>query len=737
MLEEIPPDDSLEYEGEAAGDVRPEQLPGLLELTQLQNITPLLDDEQRAQISQCILEGLQIDEASREDWLERAQRGAGLASQTEREKSEAWQSNAMHPILTQAAMQFNARSLPAILPDGDIVKVAVHGGDESGEKAARAGRVAKFMSYQLRSKVKGWKIDMDSLLARLPVEGHLFRKIYYDLPEGAAAAKLYSPAQIVVNENSESIDRAPRISEYMELYPDEIEGRIRMGLYEEFDYSLAVTGSDGETSVIEDKAAPHTFVQQYLRYDLDGDGYPEPYIGVVHKESQKLVRLIANFTEQTIRSVPQTDQRSGEVRLDEMGEPIMKVVSIAPETFFVDYKFFPSLDGGYHGVGLAHLLGNNIELINGILNMLLDTGQMSSFGGGFIGNEINLGKGPVRFAPREWKQINASGVDLRQAIVQLDIPQPSPVLFQLLGLLIESAKEVATINNVMTGENPPANQPAATTLALIEQGMQVFNAAFSRIYNSLVKEFEILARINAQTLDMQTYMAFHDLRQDPKEMQAQASQGGQPMQQGMAPQMMGHNGGPALDPATEFDLTDMDIEPVANPRAVTSIQEIAKAQTLMELAAQGMVNQQEAVKRMLRAAAFEDIEDLLPTPSPEEQQMMAMEQDALKKLQMRGMEAEVSKAESEAVEKQSSAKLKEAQTLKTIADADNAEEGQDLEKAQMQTEAVMKQRELDQRDEELAIKRLDLIEKRRDNAARRTIERMARVSGNRSGSGGS
>lgn len=725
MLEEYADDASL-IEGEASEDVREYQLPGLIELTQMVNIVDLLPEDKRTEIAKRVEEGFEVDENSREDWLKRAEKGVKLAAQHAEEKTYPWAgaANAMHPVITQAAMQFNARALPAIMPDGDVVKTVVHGMDPDQRKQKRANRVSKFMSYQLRTKVRGWKQDTDSLLARLPIEGHLFRKLSHDPARNQTVTKLYSAAQVIVNEGAESLERAPRISELLELSPVDIIERIRIGVFTDFDdwENATPANEDGADDWQQDDDAPQTFIQQYTRYDLDDDGYPEPYICVVHKPSGKLVRVIANFTEESIKHDGQ------------------QVLAIEPDIYFVDYRFFPSLDGGYHGVGLAHLLGNNIELVNAIINQLLDSGHLASLGAGFMGRGINTGKGSIRLRPAEWKTINASGDDIRKAMVQLDFPGPSPVLFQLLGVLIETAKDVASVNNVMTGEQAPANQPAATTLALIEQGMQVFNAAFSRIYGSLVREYEILARINARFLDPQEYARFHDLRADPKEAQAaqMGHNGGPQMAPGMPPQpgmqpmpmQMAQPQAPQIDPAEDFNLEDMDIEPAANPRAVTSIQELAKAQMLMELAQTGAVNPEVAVKRVLKSAGFDDIEELMPEPDPQAQQMQAAKMQALEQLQMRGMQAEVQKTEAEAIEKQASAKQKEAAALKTVADAEAAEEGQDIDRYRQDVDDRFRQ-------QELALRKLELIERFEDNRDRRRTERLAKLSNNKGSSGSS
>jgi chaperonin GroES len=231
---------------------------------------------------------------------------------------------------------------------------------------------------------------------------------------------------------------------------------------------------------------------------------------------------------------------------------------------------------------------------------------------------MRLKGGVARFSPGEWKQHQASGGDIRSSIVPMTFPGPDATMFQMLGMLIEAGREIASVKDVMTGEQPRQQQTATTTLALIEQGMMVFTAAYKRIYRALKDEFRLLAKINAETLGEEKYNAFHDSMAAQQEAMPQDEM----MPQGMIPQgMMGHNGGPPFSPQADFSMGDMDIQPVADPRNVTKMQQAAKAQVIMEWSQAGMVDQDEALSRMAESLDIEDVEELLPKVDPMQQQM--------------------------------------------------------------------------------------------------------------------
>ena len=478
------------------------------------------------------------------------------------------------------------------------------------------------MSWQLSNRVEEWEGETDKLLTILPIVGSMTRKWWYDTALNRPRCRLVDPGKFIVNSKVKHLADAPRVTEELPLYPAEIETRIRTGQFIEFEYT-----ADGE-----DEKGPQQFIEQHTRIDLDEDEYPEPYVVTMHVESQTIVSIVADYrqedvqfrrevqVEQVPQMTPTLDPYTGQP-----GQPIVEMVEQQREvvtginginrgSYFVTFQFMPSMDGSFHGTGLGILLGDISDAINTIINMMLDAGHYATLGGGWIGSDMRLKGGSQRFRPGEWKTIASSGSDIKSAFVPMTFPQPDATMFQMLGMLIEAGREIASVKDVITGESRP-NQTATATLALIEQGMMVFTAAYKRIFRSLKSEYKLLAEMNAETVDQQSYAQFHDAMS-----QEQQPQG---MPQGQ-PQKMGHNGGPALDPAQDYDLSDMDIQPVADPQTVTKMQQAAKAQFVMQLAEMGLVDRGEAMKRIAEAMDIQDVEDLIPQPDPMQQQMAVL-----------------------------------------------------------------------------------------------------------------
>jgi len=535
------------------------------------NLAPILaevDDVKLGQIGQDAVRLYKLDKDSMAGWLKDMQRGIDLAKLVKTEKTYPWKNaaNVKYPLITTAALQFNARAYPAIVPSDQVVKVKTHGMDPQGQKAARGERVAAHMSWQLTCQIDEWEEETDKLLVQLPIVGTVIRKVWYDTAAGKPRCRLLVPGAFIVNDKVKALGDAPRATEEMSLYPDEIATRKRSGAFRDIEY-----GDDDS----EDPSTPQDFIEQHCRLDLDEDGYEEPYIVTVHVETGKVAKIVGDFLPADVKQGPEG------------------VVAIHRNSYFVPYHFLPSVDGGFFGTGLGILLGDVSDTINSIINMMMDAGHMAALGGGWIGSEFRIKGGSQRFEPGEWKMTPTKGGDIRTGVVPMTFPGPDATLFQLLGLLIEAGKDVASVKDVLMGDSGGRAQTATTTMALIEQGMAQFTAAYKRIFRSLRKEFKLLARINASTVSPEEYNQFHDA-------------------------------GVMLDPRMEYGAADMDIEPVADPRSVTKMQEAAKAQILMQLSDTGKVNPNEATKRVLQAASIGDVDALMPQPDPMQQQVAMM-----------------------------------------------------------------------------------------------------------------
>ena len=558
----------------------------LLEST---NIAESLDEQKLRKIGQDAFAGYDLDEQSRTDWVKHVDEWTKLAKQTIEPKSYPWvgASNVKYPLLSTAAMQFAARAYPSLVPsNGKIVNAKVLGKDPEGTRSAVAEAVSVFMSYQVMEEMAGWEEDMDKLLIMLPIVGTMFKKTYWDALKEENCSHLVMPKNLVINHWTRHLCDAERISEIIEMSPRKLKERQQSGLWLDIDLGRAPQPQmDKQGPSVVDETTPYTFIEQHTFLDLDEDGYKEPYIVTFHKESKKVVRIAARFDETTIK---QGDDG--------------KLHKIDPIQYYTKFGFIPNPDGGFYDIGFGVLLGPLNESVNTLINQLLDSGHMSTLQAGFIGKGLRIRMGDNRFTPGEWKAVNATGTDLKGQIMPLPTREPSSVLFQLMGSLITSGKELASVAEIFVGKMPGQNTPATTTMATIEQGMKVFTAVYKRLYRSLGEEFDKLARLNRLYLNPNTEV------------------------QGLEITIS----------AEDFDSKVHKIIPNADPTAVSQTEKLLKAQGLMELLPTGILDPVKVVTRVLDAQEQPNWQELLNPQVAESGQVPQKPDPKMLEMQMKG-----------------------------------------------------------------------------------------------------
>jgi chaperonin GroES len=526
------------------------------------NIADAFTTDQLNQLGTQVVRDWEADLATREDWEKRTKEGLDLAMQVAESKSWPWPNaaNVKYPLIASAAIQFHARAYPEIVRGNNVVKGKVIGRDTEGVKQQRADRISKHMSYQLLEEMVEWEEDTDRLLMMLPIIGTLFKKTYFDPLRQRNVSCLRKPLGIVVHNDAKSLDDARRVTDQdVFLYRNDVHERKAAGLFVDEDITFEHD---------EEKQQAEMFLEQHMYYDLDEDGYEEPYVVTVHKASAKVVRVAARYDED---SVYVTD--SG------------KLMRIEPIQYFTKFSFLPSFDGSFYDVGFGQLLHPINEAINTNLNQLLDAGTLANVQGGLVSRGIKIKGGQYQFRPGEWKQTDASPADLKDGFFPLPTKEPSAVLFQLLGFLVDAGKTLSSVADIMTGEQAGPNEPVGTALARIEQGMKVFSSIHKRIYRSLKAEYKKIAVLNRKYMDDEYYFRVLDEEQ--------------------------------IAIRADYNDKDVDVVPVADPAQGTDVLRMAKANALMPLQGAPGVDSWQVTRRYLEAINIENIEEIQPDEGKE------------------------------------------------------------------------------------------------------------------------
>ena len=578
-----------------------------------QNLCESLDEETTKAIGIQLRDWFDEDEASRLPWLKRSNEWLKLATQVTEKKTYPWPdaANVKYPLLTTAAMQFSARAYPALVPGPRLVQGLVIGRDEQGLKQAIAERIGAHMSFQLLYEMDDWEEDMDRLCMILPIVGCVFKKTWFDPIKGKNVSDLILPQDLVIDYFAKTVESASRKSHIIYRNKNEIQERINKKIYCDIDIDkdLGLPTTDIQENHTKDKidgklepklspASPYKLIESHCWWDLDDDGYEEPYIITFDYTSRVILRIVPRFS---IEDVELEDD---------------KIISIKPTEYFTKFGFIPNPDGSIYDLGFGLLLGALNETVNTLTNQLLDSGTINNLQSGFLGRGIRIRSGNTRFLPGEWKPVDFAGDDIRKHLLPLPTKEPSDVLFKLLEALVTSGKELASVAEIMVGKMPGQNTPATTTMATIEQGLKVFTAIYKRVYRALGKEYSKLFKLNKINLpDKKIYFTINE----PQGAQGQEVE------------------------KTDYE-NDIAVKPNADPNIVSSAQKLMKVQAMGPLLELGTLNPVEYTKRFLEAIDEENISTILvtqPPPSPEQQQMQADQQMKQAEMMMKQQEQQM------------------------------------------------------------------------------------------------
>jgi chaperonin GroES len=602
------------------------------------NIARYIDPQTLDTIGQECLREYEIDNTSRADWEDKARKAMQFAMMKTKPKVYPWPgaSSTIYPLITQACLEFHSRITGAIMPGKEIVKGIVWGSDRGtpvtldgkiggpprmgpdgqtplwlikpGEKRARAERVGEHMSWQLLDEMKEWAPQTDAFLLQLPAVGGFVRKTFRDPAVQANCSLGVSLANLVWNYHAPSFDAAPRHTEKILLYPNQIieyeragadESDSGEGMFLKLEYASS-GGGDGEHydwsedeffSDDSDDSAPQMFLEQHRLLDLDEDGYSEPYVVTLHRRSGKVVRIVSRYTKEGIDASSDGDT----------------ILMIRPTCHYTLYPFLPSIDGGSYPIGFGHLLRTINAAINTTFNQLFDSGHLANANPIFIGGQLDIPSGQSLFQVGRGIRVNTKGGNIRDSVVRLPIEGPNMALFQVLGALLSAGKEIGGIAQVLTGDAAIANAPPTTILALIEQGLKGYTAIAQRVFRAEKEELAKLYDLNRLYL---TETAKYRIGDEWRE---------------VTPEDYRLGGG---------------VEPVTDPTMATDMQKLARAQILIGFKDEPGLNKNEILRRVFEASNEPRIDDLFVPPDPEAAQMaqqaaqlaIAMQQAELGKL---------------------------------------------------------------------------------------------------------
>ena len=539
------------------------------------NLALYLSDKELDEISIELMSSIEDDKTSREDWETQYTKGLDLLGFKHEERTRPFRgaSAVTHPVLAEAAVQFQSQAYKELLPANGPVKTAIIG-QANEELEQQAQRVQDYMNYQITYVMKDYETETDQMLFYLPLAGSAFRKVFYDSSEEKARSQFVPAEDLVVPYGASYLDDAERVTHIIKMNEIELKKKQIFGMYRDIDVrpyneddqvqdkydSIEGVKSKGYTSDM------YTLYECHCYLDLPGyeddDGQKLPYIVTVDESSNKILSIYRNY---------------------EQGDALRK-----KKAYFVHYKFLPGL--GFYGFGLIHMIGGLSKTATLALRQLLDAGTLSNLPAGFKARGIRIRDDDQPLQPGEFRDVDAPSGTIQGSLINLPYKGPDQTLFALLGFCVDAAKRFVSVADSKIGDaSINQNAPVGTTVALMERGTMVISSIHKRLHNSQKQEFSLLAKT------FQIYLP------------------------PVYPYSVG-NVNPAIK---QQDFDDrIDIIPVSDPSMFSMSQRIAMAQTQLQMAqsAPQLHNLREAYRRMYVALRVPNIEQILPEP-PQPQPM--------------------------------------------------------------------------------------------------------------------
>ena len=566
------------------------------------NLAEEIPDRELSRIASDLMAEFDANKSGRQEWEEAYANGLELLGFSYEERAQPFRgaTGVTHPLLAEAATQFQAQAFNELLPASGPVRTAVLG-SETREKEQQAIRVKQFMNYYITNVMEEYTPELDQMLFFLPLAGSTFKKVYYDETKGRAVSKFVPAEHLVVPYETSDLETCPNITQVIRMSLNDLRKKQVSGFYLDMD----VLPAQGETNSVQDEiqridgVTPTqidydcTILECHVDLDLegyededdDGDftGIKIPYIVTISQDNGQVLSIRRNYRE--------NDEEKRKIQ------------------YFVHYKFLPGF--GFYGLGLIHTIGGLSRTATAALRQLIDAGTLSNLPAGFKARGLRIRDDDDPLQPGEFRDVDAPGGAIRDSLMPLPFKGPDATLFNLLGFVVQAGQRFATITDLKVGDG---NQQAAvgTTIAMLEQGSRVMSAVHKRLHYAMRIEFKMLARVMSESL--------------PQEYPYTVE------------------GAESAVMASDFD-DRIDVIPVSDPNMFSQAQRIALAQTKLQLAgaAPELHNMYEVYKDMYEALGVKDTDRIMkriPDEEPEPKDPAQENIDALDMVPLQAFEGQ-------------------------------------------------------------------------------------------------
>lgn len=526
------------------------------------NLAEEMPEGDLQELADDILDMIRIDKNSRKDWERTYVEGLELLGLKLEERTEPWEGacGVYHPILSESVVKFQSETIIETFPPAGPVKTKIIG-KVTKEKEDAAARVREDMNYELTEKMVEYRSEHERLLWSLPIAGSAFKKVYFDPVLGRPMAMFVPAEDIIVPYGASDMISAPRITHRMRKTPNQLRKLQVSGFYRDIEVSEPTREinelqekKDEESGMTYSEDDRYMIYEVHIDYDLPGyedpDGIALPYV-ITLASTGEVLAIRRNYLE---------DDPAKEKRLH-----------------FTHYTYIPGF--GFYGFGLIHLVGGFAKSATSILRQLVDAGTLSNLPGGFKSKDLRVKGDDTPIAPGEWRDVDVTGVTIKDSIVPLPYKEPSRTLYELLGTIVTEGRKFASVADLKVGDM--SNQaPVGTTLAILERALKVMSAVQARVHAAMKSEFKLIAGL-VRDYTPSTYLYEVD--------------------------------GPQRAKKADYDTTE--IIPVSDPNASTMAQRVVQYQAALQLAqsAPQLYDLGQLHRQMLEVLGIRNVDKILPS----------------------------------------------------------------------------------------------------------------------------
>jgi len=533
------------------------------------NLVDILDEDKLDEIGATVIDKFEADKDSRDEWESMFERGFDLLGLKLEDTTEPFEgaATAVHPLLIESAVKFQSKASTELFPAKGPVKAQVLG-DATIEKQQQANRVQNFMNYQVTTQMPEYFDEFERMLFHLPLIGSAIKKVYYDASLDRPVSEFVPIDQFYVSYYATDLRRADRYTHVIYRSPVDMARQMEAGMYADVELPKAsIPNLSGMAEKMDsvlglspasDNDPQYVLLEQHCYLELEEDKMHKgraacPYIVTVEQQSGQVLSIRRNWAEDDDKYVK--------------------------KMHFTHYRYVPGF--GFYGLGLIHFLGNLTMSATAAMRSLLDAGQFANLPGGFKAKGVRMVGDNDPIAPGEFKEVEATGMDLSKSIIPLPFKEPSGTLFEMLRYVTGAGQKFADSTEQVIADSGGYG-PVGTTMALLEASSKFFSAIHKRLHKAQGDEFKILARIDYEYLDEEYPYDLPGISEKIFKM--------------------------------DFD-GKVDIVPVSDPNIPSNAQRMMLIQMVQQVAQQsppGMFDM-EAINRMLLTTAnVPDVDKLMP-----------------------------------------------------------------------------------------------------------------------------